>query len=48
MLRSLNRMEYTTDLSLDGVQEVIDYAAHLGYIKRPFPATDLVNFRFLE
>ena len=48
MRRSMKRLEYSTDLSLEAVQEVIDYAAELGYIKRSFPAAEIVDRRFLR
>jgi NitT/TauT family transport system substrate-binding protein len=48
MLRSMKRLEYTTEFSLDDVQEVIDYAARLGYIDRSFPADEIVDLRFMR
>jgi NitT/TauT family transport system substrate-binding protein len=47
MLRSMGRLEYTTSISHDDVQEVIDYAAKLGYIKKSFPAGEIMDTRFM-
>lgn len=46
LLRSMSRIEYTTDLSPDTVQEVIDYMARLGYIKDRFRAADILDLSF--
>ncbi len=46
LLRSMTRIEYTTDLSPDTVQEVIDYMAGLGYIKDRFRAEDILDLSF--
>lgn len=46
MRRSMTRLEYSTDLSLDEVQRVIDYVARLGYISESFPAEEIVDLRF--
>jgi len=48
LLRSMGRMEYTTDLDPQIVQDIIDYIAGLGYIKNSFNATDILDLRFLE
>jgi NitT/TauT family transport system substrate-binding protein len=46
MRRSMRRLDYSTEISLAEVQEVIDYAARLGYIKAAFPAEEIVDTRF--
>jgi NitT/TauT family transport system substrate-binding protein len=48
MLRSMGRMDYTTDINPDIVQNTIDYVATLGYIKSSFNAADILDLRFLE
>jgi NitT/TauT family transport system substrate-binding protein len=48
MLRSMGRLEYTTDIDPKMVQETIDYIAKLGYIKNSFNAEDILDLRFLE
>jgi NitT/TauT family transport system substrate-binding protein len=48
MRRSMTRLEYSTLISLDDVQEVIEYAVQLGYIKKPFPAEKIVDTRFAQ
>ncbi|MBT3222174.1 MAG: nitrate ABC transporter substrate-binding protein, partial [Proteobacteria bacterium] len=48
MLRSINRLEFSTAISLDDVQAVIDYAARLRYIKKSFPAEEIVDTRFMQ
>jgi len=47
LLKSMNRLEYTTDIDPEIVQEVIDYIASLGYIKSSFNAEDILDLRFL-
>ncbi len=42
------KMECTTAIDLDAVQEEIDYLAKLGYIERSFNAQDILDLRFLE
>jgi hypothetical protein len=39
-------MDFTTELSLKDIQEVIDYLAELGYIRQSFPAQNIVDTRF--
>ncbi|MBN2062692.1 MAG: ABC transporter substrate-binding protein [Deltaproteobacteria bacterium] len=46
--RSMDRMEYTTDIDSDSVQEAIDYAAKQGYVKNGFKAKDMLDLRFLN
>jgi len=48
MLRSMERLEYTTEINPDIVQDVIDYIANLGYIKNSFNAADILDLTFLE
>lgn len=47
MLRSMRRLEYTTAISREDVQDVIDYMVKLGYIKRSFPAEEIMDTRFM-
>lgn len=47
MLRSMQRLEYTTDIDLEIVQDTIDYIASLGYIKSSFSAQDILDLSFL-
>jgi NitT/TauT family transport system substrate-binding protein len=48
LLRSMERLEYTTDIDPDIVQDTIDYIASLGYIKNSFNAADILDLTFLE
>ena len=48
ILRSMARVEYTTEIDPDMVQEVIDFMVSLGYIKSSFPAGDILDLRFLK
>jgi len=48
MLRSMGRLEYTTDIDPKEVQGTINYIAGLGYIKNSFNAEDILDLRFLE
>jgi len=48
MLRSMGRLDYTTDIDPEEVQATIDYIAGLGYIKSRFNAEDILDLRFLE
>ncbi|NQT31192.1 MAG: ABC transporter substrate-binding protein [Deltaproteobacteria bacterium] len=48
LLRSMGRMEYTTEINPEIVQATIDYIASLGYIKNSFNAADILDLRFLE
>jgi NitT/TauT family transport system substrate-binding protein len=41
-LRSMERLEYRNDLEVGAVQEMIDYMAALGYLKKGFQAEDLL------
>jgi NitT/TauT family transport system substrate-binding protein len=48
MLRSMDRLEYTTEIDPAIVQETIDYMVSLGYIKSSFKAEDILDLRFLK
>jgi len=48
LLRSMSRLEYTTDIDPDMVQETIDYMAELGYIRSSFNAEDILDLRYLH
>lgn len=48
MLRSMNNLEYTTEINIDIVQETIDYMVSLGYIKNSFRAEELLDSGFLK
>jgi len=48
MLRSMERLEYTTEISPQIFQDTIDYIAGLGYIKNSFSAADILDLTFLE
>ncbi|MEA3453674.1 MAG: ABC transporter substrate-binding protein [Candidatus Caldatribacteriota bacterium] len=48
LLRSMNRLEYTTDIDLAVIQDAIDYIARLGYIKNSFKAEDILDLSFIK
>lgn len=48
LLRSMNRLEYTTDIDPAVVQGAIDYVARLGYIKSSFKAEDILDLSFIK
>jgi NitT/TauT family transport system substrate-binding protein len=48
MQRSMERLEFTTEINPRIVQETIDYIAGLGYIKGSFSAADILDLSFLE
>lgn len=48
LLRSMDRLEYSTEVDPIMVQEIIDYMAQLGYIKKSFKAEDILDLRFLK
>jgi NitT/TauT family transport system substrate-binding protein len=48
LLRSMQRMEYTTDIDPVVVQAIVDYVAELGYIKSGFNAGDILDLRFIK
>jgi NitT/TauT family transport system substrate-binding protein len=48
LLRSMGRLEYTTDMDSEGVQEAIDFAVQAGYIRKIFNAGDILDLRFSQ
>ncbi len=48
LLRSMNRLEYTTDIDPAVIQDAINYVAHLGYIKNSFKAEDILDLSFIK
>jgi NitT/TauT family transport system substrate-binding protein len=48
LLRSMGRLDYTTDIDPKVVQGTIDYIAGLGYIKNIFNAEHILDLRFLK
>jgi len=48
LLRSISKLEYTTDIDADMVQETIDYMAELGYIRSSFNAENILDLRYLH
>jgi NitT/TauT family transport system substrate-binding protein len=48
LLRSMNRLEYTTNIDPAVVQDAIDYVAQLGYIKSSFKAEDILDLSFIK
>lgn len=48
LLRSMNRLEYTTNIDPVVVQETIDYVTHLGYIKSGFKAEGILDLSFVK
>ena len=48
LLRSMERLDYTSDIDPKMVQEIIDYIGELEYIKSSFDATDILDLRFIE
>ena len=48
LLRSMARLEYTTAIDPQVVQETIDYIAELGYIKQGLRAQDILDLRYLK
>jgi NitT/TauT family transport system substrate-binding protein len=48
LLRSMDRMEYTTEINPEVVQATIDYIAGLGYIRDSFSAGEILDLRFAE
>ncbi|RLC71760.1 MAG: nitrate ABC transporter substrate-binding protein [Chloroflexi bacterium] len=47
LLRSMGRLKYTIAIDPSTVQETIDYMVHLGYIRRAFPAEEILDLSFL-
>ncbi len=48
LLRSMNRLEYTTDIDLAVIQDAIDYVARLGYIKNSFKVEGILDLSFIK
>ncbi len=48
LLRSMERLDYTTDIDSGVVQETIDYLVELGYIKGSFDAAEILDLRYLQ
>ena len=48
LLRSMNRLEYTTDIDAVVIQDAINYVARLGYIKSSFKAEDILDLSFIK
>jgi len=48
LLKSMNRLKYTTDIDFAVVQDAINYVAHLGYIKNSFKAEDILDLSFIK
>jgi NitT/TauT family transport system substrate-binding protein len=48
LLSSMRRLEYTTEIEPNAVQEMVDYMAKLGYIKSSFPAEDILDLSFVQ
>ena len=46
--RSMSRLNYTTDIDAESVQEMIDYMVGLGYIEEGIKADDILDTQFLE
>ncbi|MDD5399060.1 MAG: ABC transporter substrate-binding protein [Dehalococcoidia bacterium] len=48
LLRSMDRLDYTTDIDTAEVQATIDYVTSLGYIKSSFNASNLLDLRYAK
>ncbi len=48
LLRSMERLDYSTDIELGVVQETIDYLVELGYINGSFDAAEILDLRCLK
>jgi len=46
--KSMSRLNYTTDIDAESVQEMIDCMAKLGYIEEGLRADDILDTRFLQ
>ncbi len=46
--RSISRLNYTTEIDIDSVQEMIDFMAELGYIDEGMRAEDMLDTEFLQ
>jgi len=47
LLKSMNRIKYTTELEVSIIQETIDYITTLGYIRNSFKAEKILDFSFI-
>ncbi|MBN2401673.1 MAG: ABC transporter substrate-binding protein [Spirochaetes bacterium] len=48
LIKSMSRLEYTTDIDPKTIQEAIDFAAKQEYIRNSFYAGDILDLRFLN
>jgi NitT/TauT family transport system substrate-binding protein len=48
LLRSMARLDYTTEIDAETVQSVIDYVTKLGYINASFDASEILDLSFLK
>ncbi|MBN2238197.1 MAG: ABC transporter substrate-binding protein [Dehalococcoidales bacterium] len=48
LMRSMERLDFTTDIDVEKVQETIDYAFELGYITERFDAEEILDLRFID
>jgi NitT/TauT family transport system substrate-binding protein len=48
LLKSMDRLEYTTDIGPVVVQEAIDYVTQLGYLKSSFQSGDILDLSFIK
>ncbi len=46
--KSMSRLNYTTSIDAESVQEMIDYMVELGYIEEGMRAEDMLDTRFLQ
>ncbi len=46
--RSMDRIEYTTNLDPEVIQRTIDFMVELGYIKEGIKAADIIELRYLQ
>ena len=44
----MSRLDYTTDIDAESIQETIDYMMKLGYIDEEIKAEDILDTRFLH
>lgn len=48
ILRSMARMDFTTAIDPEQVQRTIDFMAHLGYLRNPVSASEILDPRFIK
>ncbi len=48
LLKSMNRLEYITDIDPAEIQDAIDYVTKLGYIRNSFKAEDILDLSFIK